>query len=124
MLRSAPVTITLLTAPFTAQGQDSAEQQVRRRERVAAVADSIGREAIERKVLTGMVVIAVHGSDTLLARGYGSADLENDVRMTVGHVFQLASVTKQFTAAAPTMPSHRAFQHSNGSTCHQTASSL
>jgi D-alanyl-D-alanine carboxypeptidase len=100
MLRSALATMILLAVPFTAQAQDSAGQQVRRRERVAAVVDSIAREAIGRKVLAGMVVIAVHGRDTLLARGYGSAELENDVRMTVGHVFQLASVTKQFTAAA------------------------
>jgi D-alanyl-D-alanine carboxypeptidase len=100
MLRSALATMILLAALFTAQAQDSAGQQVRRREQVAAVVDSVAGEAIGRKVLAGMVVIAVHGRDTLLARGYGSADLENDVRMTVGHVFQLASVTKQFTAAA------------------------
>jgi D-alanyl-D-alanine carboxypeptidase len=100
MRRSTRVTLTLLAAPVTAQAQERAGQQVSRREPVAAVVDSIARAAIERKVLAGMVVIAVRGSDTLLARGYGLADVENDVRMTVGHVFQLASVTKQFTAAA------------------------
>jgi CubicO group peptidase (beta-lactamase class C family) len=100
MLRSALVTLTLLAAPFTTRAQDSAGQPVSRRERVAAVVDSIAREAIGRKVLAGMVVIAVHRSDTFLARGYGLADLENDVRMTAAHVFQLASVTKQLTAAA------------------------
>jgi CubicO group peptidase (beta-lactamase class C family) len=47
-----------------------------------------------------MVAIVVHGRDTLLARAYGSAEPENDVRMTTAHVFQLASITKQFTAAA------------------------
>jgi CubicO group peptidase (beta-lactamase class C family) len=92
--------MTLVAPPFAAQAQDSEGQPVRRRERVTAVVDSIARDAIGRKVLAGMVVIAVHGNDTLLARGYGLADLENDVRMAVGQVFQLASVTKQFTAAA------------------------
>jgi CubicO group peptidase (beta-lactamase class C family) len=47
-----------------------------------------------------MVIVAVHHGDTVVARGYGRADLENDVPMTAGHVFQIASVTKQFTAAA------------------------
>jgi CubicO group peptidase (beta-lactamase class C family) len=46
------------------------------------------------------VVLAVRGRDTLVARGYGRADVENDAPLTTGHTFQLASITKQFTAAA------------------------
>jgi hypothetical protein len=100
MLRSALATLTLLTLPFAAFAQDSATPSRARRERVTRVVDSIARDAIGRQVLAGMVVIATRGPDTLLAGAYGSAEPENDVRMTVAHVFQLASVTKQFTAAA------------------------
>ena len=100
MLRSVLATLTLLTSPFAAFAQDSAGRSDARRERVIRVVDSIARDAIGRQVLAGMVVIAIRGPDTLLAGAYGSAEPENDVRMTLAHVFQLASVTKQFTAAA------------------------
>lgn len=69
-------------------------------ERVAAAVDSVARNALGDDVMAGMAVIVVHGDDTLLARGYGRADVENDVPMSVDHVFQFASITKQFTAAA------------------------
>jgi len=48
----------------------------------------------------GISVAIVHGGDTLLLRGYGRADIELNVR-TPGHaVYEIGSVTKQFTAAA------------------------
>lgn len=40
------------------------------------------------------------GRDTLVFRGYGLADVENEVRATAETVYPIASVTKQFTAAA------------------------
>jgi CubicO group peptidase (beta-lactamase class C family) len=42
----------------------------------------------------------MRGRELLLARGYGTADLEHEVPVTVETVFRLGSVTKQFTAAA------------------------
>jgi len=36
----------------------------------------------------------------VLARGYGMADLEHDVRITPDTIFEAGSVSKQFTAAA------------------------
>jgi CubicO group peptidase (beta-lactamase class C family) len=50
--------------------------------------------------MAGMVVFAMRGRDTLVMRAYGRAEVENTVPMTVDHVFQFASITKQFTAAA------------------------
>jgi D-alanyl-D-alanine carboxypeptidase len=99
MIRSALGTLALVTIPLACTRPTGTEVESRR-ERASAVVDSIARDAIGRKVLAGMVVVAMHGSDTLLTRGYGSAEPENDVRMTLAHVFQLASITKQFTAAA------------------------
>ena len=100
MIRSALATLALLTIPVAACSPRSGEEREGRRERVGAVVDSIAREAVRRKVLAGMVIVAVQGRDTLVARAYGWAEPENDVRMTMAHVFQLASITKQFTAAA------------------------
>jgi CubicO group peptidase (beta-lactamase class C family) len=88
------VTISVACTRPTGTKQESS------RERVSVVVDSIARDAIGRKVLAGMVVVVMQGRDTVLARAYGWAEPENDVRMTVAHVFQLASITKQFTAAA------------------------
>jgi CubicO group peptidase (beta-lactamase class C family) len=68
--------------------------------RVQAVVDSVARAALARDVMAGMVVVAVRGRDTLIMRAYGRAEVENAVPMTVQHVFQYASITKQFTAAA------------------------
>ena len=45
------------------------------------------------------VAIAKNGR-TLLARGYGFADLENDVTATAETVHRIGSVTKPFTSAA------------------------
>lgn len=48
----------------------------------------------------GAAVAVVRGRDTLLMKGYGYADLEFDVPMPANALFEIGSVTKQFTAAA------------------------
>ncbi len=47
-----------------------------------------------------MAVAVVRGADTLLLAGYGRADLEHDVPTPPDAVYEIGSVTKQFTAAA------------------------
>ena len=46
------------------------------------------------------VAVVRAGRDTLVDKGYGVADLENDVPATARTVYRIGSVTKQFTAAA------------------------
>ncbi|MEO1171041.1 MAG: serine hydrolase domain-containing protein [Myxococcota bacterium] len=48
----------------------------------------------------GVAVTVTRGGETLLAKGYGTANLEH--RIPIGHdtVFHAASVSKQFTAFA------------------------
>jgi len=48
----------------------------------------------------GCAVGAAVDGKPLLAKGYGSADLENDVPITPDSIFEAGSVSKQFTAAA------------------------
>ncbi|HEY0673632.1 MAG TPA: serine hydrolase domain-containing protein, partial [Longimicrobiales bacterium] len=83
--------MAILTVPQRGQAQEN---------RVQAVIDSVAHAALQRDVMAGMVVAAVRGADTLIMRAYGRAEVENAVPMTVQHVFQYASITKQFTAAA------------------------
>jgi hypothetical protein len=42
----------------------------------------------------------VRGGEPILMKGWGKADLENDVAATEHSVYRIGSVTKQFTAAA------------------------
>lgn len=62
--------------------------------------DAIGREAIERHAAPGVAIGVMRGGKVLINRGYGIADLENDVPTRADSVFCIASVTKNFTAAA------------------------
>jgi len=48
----------------------------------------------------GCAVGVAAGGKPALARGYGMADLEHDVRITPDTIFEAGSVSKQFTAAA------------------------
>lgn len=48
----------------------------------------------------GMVVAIGREDQVVFARGYGLANLEDEVAVTVDTVFPIASITKQFTAAA------------------------
>ncbi|HEX6161058.1 MAG TPA: serine hydrolase domain-containing protein [Thermoanaerobaculia bacterium] len=48
----------------------------------------------------GYSVAVIRDGKTVLARGYGMADLERDVKITPRSVFDIGSTSKQFTAAA------------------------
>src|SRR5690349_2458236 len=48
----------------------------------------------------GCAVGVASGGRPVLAKGYGSADLEHDVAITPDTIFEAGSVSKQFTAAA------------------------
>jgi D-alanyl-D-alanine carboxypeptidase len=62
--------------------------------------DSTAAAALAAWPGVGLSVAVVRGRDTLLLKGYGRADLENDVPATPATVYRIGSITKQFTAAA------------------------
>jgi CubicO group peptidase (beta-lactamase class C family) len=64
-----------------------------------AIDDYIKAE-MERRQIPGLALAVVRGGAVVKTRGYGFANLEHDVRVTPDTVFELASVTKQFTATA------------------------
>ncbi len=65
---------------------------------VAAV-DAAAAEALQRGPIAGLsVAVFVHGK-AVLAKGYGSADVESAVAATADTSYPIASLTKHFTAA-------------------------
>ena len=84
---------------FAALTAAAANAQTSRAERIAAM-DSIAESPLVEGRVAGLAVIVVQGADTLLMKAYGEADLEWGVPMTEDAVFEIGSVTKQFTAAA------------------------
>jgi D-alanyl-D-alanine carboxypeptidase len=97
-------TITL-SALFTLALQSAAVAQSARgarasREVVAHAADSIADAIIKRGRVAALSMAVVRGQDTLVMKGYGMADVENDVPATAQTVYRIGSVTKQFTSVA------------------------
>ena len=77
-----------------------AQPQGRARGEQAVAIDSIALAPITAGRAAGMSVAVVRGTDTIALRGYGYADLELDVPTPDRAVYEIGSVTKQFTAAA------------------------
>jgi D-alanyl-D-alanine carboxypeptidase len=67
---------------------------------VAHVADSIAESVVRSGTVAGLSIAVVRGKDTLVMKGYGSADLENELPASANTVFRIGSVTKQFTSVA------------------------
>jgi D-alanyl-D-alanine carboxypeptidase len=62
--------------------------------------DDYVKVEMERRHIPGLALAVVRNNKVVKMRGYGFANLEHDVRVTPDTIFELASVTKQFTAAA------------------------
>ena len=76
-----------------------AAAQTSRADRIALM-DSIAESPVLEGRVAGLAVAVVRGADTLLMKSYGMADLEWRIPMPMDAVFEIGSVTKQFTAAA------------------------
>ncbi|NIM50753.1 MAG: serine hydrolase [Gemmatimonadales bacterium] len=76
------------------------DAQQRDRAALIAAIDSIVMEPVDSGKVAGISVAVVRGADTLRIKGYGYADLEFEVPTPDDAVYEIGSVTKQFTAAA------------------------
>jgi CubicO group peptidase (beta-lactamase class C family) len=74
--------------------------QTRSRAEMVRAIDSMALAPIQRGQIAGMSVAVVKGRDTILIKGYGSSDLELEVPTPANAVYEIGSVTKQFTTAA------------------------
>jgi len=92
--RVVPLTAMLATAATVpAQG-------TRTRAQMIAAIDSIAESRLKDGRAAGMSIGVVRGNDTLVLKGYGYADLEFDIPTPPRAIYEIGSVTKQFTAAA------------------------
>src|SRR5437879_5065473 len=62
--------------------------------------DSLVSAELSGTPIAGVSAAVVKGRDTIVMRGWGFADIENDVPVTPASVFRIGSITKQFTSAA------------------------
>lgn len=65
------------------------------------------RAEVVRQRIPGMSVAVLRGDSIVLARGYGYANVEHHVPATDSTVYEVGSVSKQFTAAAVVMLSEQ-----------------
>ena len=88
-----------LCAQSAAQGtRSNARRDTTVRAQRAAI-DSIARQMIAARKAPGMAVVVLRGNDTVVARGYGVADLASTRTVDASSIFRVGSITKQFTAA-------------------------
>ncbi|MGH7712692.1 MAG: serine hydrolase [Gemmatimonadaceae bacterium] len=62
--------------------------------------DSLAGSGVLENRAAGIVAAVVRANDTLLLKGYGKADVEWNIAMPADAMFEIGSVTKQFTAVA------------------------
>ncbi|MCC6928723.1 MAG: beta-lactamase family protein [Gemmatimonadaceae bacterium] len=67
---------------------------------LASRIDSIMQAQIASGQVVGASIAVVRGRDTIAAKGYGKANLELGVATPPGAIYEIGSVTKQFTGAA------------------------
>ncbi len=94
---TASALVTLLLVPGA-----GSEAQVADRDALVRALDSAAAAHVEHEMVAGLSVAVLRGSDTLLLKGYGKADLEWDVETpaTGEASYEIGSMTKQFTAVA------------------------
>lgn len=98
-LRARPVWLGLLAA-LALPRVIAAQAPPPDRAALQAAIDSIALAPIRAGTAAGMSIAVVRGEDPILMRGYGSADLEFAVPMPDRAIYEIGSLTKQFTAAA------------------------
>jgi D-alanyl-D-alanine carboxypeptidase len=90
-----------LIVPFLLASGDAGAQTTSRADRdLTAFVDSMAAAMLAAGEAAGFSVAVMRGSQVVLDKGYGRADLEHDVAAGPETVYRIASVTKQFTAAA------------------------
>jgi CubicO group peptidase (beta-lactamase class C family) len=65
--------------------------------------DKFVQQEMQRQQVPGVAIAVVRGNDTLIAKGYGEANLELQAPVTRETIFQSGSIGKQFTAVAVMM---------------------
>ncbi|MEX2581808.1 MAG: serine hydrolase domain-containing protein [Gemmatimonadota bacterium] len=91
---------TVVGAACCGAGVASADAQSWDREVVGAAVDSIANAVVGPNGVAGMSVAVARGADLLLVERYGWADADARVATPAAAVYEIGSLTKQFTAVA------------------------
>jgi len=62
--------------------------------------DSLAGSGVLEHRAVGIAATVVRGNDALLLKGYGKADVEWSIPLPADAMFEIGSITKQFTAVA------------------------
>lgn len=95
--------VSLAPAQEVSQPPEPEKTKVKAESTTAAIADSVDayvQRVMEKRHIPGVSVAVVQDGQVVLAKGYGLANVELSVPATVNTVYQLASITKTFTATA------------------------
>src|SRR5688572_30324223 len=94
-------TVLLATVASAASAQvTQASRPLTDRSALVTRLDSLAAQGVVENRASGTVAAVVRGNDTLLLKGYGKADVEWNVPMPADAMFEIGSITKQFTAVA------------------------
>jgi CubicO group peptidase (beta-lactamase class C family) len=101
-LAAALALLPLLTPPAPAQGAPAqgAQPPITNRAALQARIDAILQAPITAGTLAGASIAVIKGADTIAVKGYGKANLELGVPTPANAIYEIGSVTKQFTGAA------------------------
>ena len=97
--RLALVIAVITGVPSVAETQRSTSTASLTPKQVREVDALVSRHMVARRI-PGAAIGIVRGGQLVFAKGYGMANLETDTPVSEASVFQIASVTKPFTAAA------------------------
>ena len=95
MSKSSRIFLVLALAGFA--GPLAAQKP---RDAMIRALDSLVADPVQAGRAVGTAAAVVKGNDTLLMKGYGKADVEWNVPMPTDAMFEIGSITKQFTAVA------------------------
>jgi CubicO group peptidase (beta-lactamase class C family) len=88
-----PFLLGSVVAPLMAQTPPDAATLARR-------VDSLAADALQGGPLAGLSIVITRGDRVLVAKGYGYADLEHRIVAGPETIYEVGSITKQFTAIA------------------------
>lgn len=89
---SAALLAGVLATSTSASAQDPRE--------VLRYVDSVATAAVADHKIAGVSVAVVKKGQPIVMKGYGFADIENDIPASAETVYRIGSLTKQFTSAA------------------------
>src|SRR5882672_8266503 len=104
--RVSPIVLCLVASlgalPIGAQTAPAAPaaESAKRDGQLESRVDALAKDFLGKPGAVGLSIAVARKGEMLLAKGYGLADAEFDVKADAETMFRIGSITKQFTSAA------------------------